>query len=94
MPCDNPYNHFCEALKPVHEIGGTPIRRLEAPWRRATASVAATFDIKVAGTAAVIGMARQRRLIDSARAVFTELHANDFRIAPAVIQAVLRRCDE
>jgi len=24
MPCDNPYNHFCEALKPVHEIGGTP----------------------------------------------------------------------
>jgi len=36
----------------------------------------------------------QRRLIDSARAVFTELHANDFRIAPAVIQAVLRRCEE
>jgi len=61
---------------------------------RAGRAVASTFDIKVAGTAAVIGMARQRRLIDSARAVFTELHANDFRIAPAVIQAVLRRCDE
>ena len=44
--------------------------------------------------AAVIAMARQRRLIDSARAVFAELHANDFRIAPAVIQAVLERCDE
>ena len=43
---------------------------------------------------AVIAMARQRRLIDSARAVFAELHANDFRIAPAVIQAVLERCDE
>jgi len=28
MPCDNPYNHFCEALKPVHEIGGTPYRQL------------------------------------------------------------------
>ena len=25
MPCDNPYNHFSEALKPVHEIGGTPV---------------------------------------------------------------------
>ena len=61
---------------------------------RAGRAVASTFDIKVAGTAAVIGMARQRRLIDSARAVFAELHANDFRIAPAVIQAVLRRCDE
>jgi hypothetical protein len=24
MPWDNPYNHSCEALKPVHEIGGTP----------------------------------------------------------------------
>jgi predicted nucleic acid-binding protein len=39
---------------------------------RAGRAVAATFDIKVAGTAAVIGMARQRRLIDSARAVFAE----------------------
>jgi predicted nucleic acid-binding protein len=48
----------------------------------------------LAGTAAVIGLARQRRLIDSARAVFAELHANDFRIAPAVIQAVLERCGE
>jgi hypothetical protein len=31
----------------------------------------------------VIGMARQRRLIESARAVFAELHATDFRIAPS-----------
>jgi len=30
MPCDNPYNHFCEALKPVHEIGGTPLLPLRA----------------------------------------------------------------
>ncbi len=42
----------------------------------------------------MIAMARQRRLIDSARAVFAKLHANDFRIAPAVIQAGLERCDE
>lgn len=61
---------------------------------RAGRAVATAFGIKVAGTAAVIAMARQRRLIDSARAVFAELHANDFRIAPAVIQAVLERCDE
>jgi hypothetical protein len=34
---------------------------------------------------AVIAMARQRRLVDSDRAVFAQLHANDFRIAPAMI---------
>jgi predicted nucleic acid-binding protein len=61
---------------------------------RAGRAVAAAFGIKVAGTAAVIAMARQRHLIDSAKAVFAELHANDFRIAPAVIQAVLERCGE
>ena len=44
---------------------------------RAGRAVAAAFGIKVAGTAAVIGMARQRRLV-----------------APAVIQAVLERCEE
>jgi predicted nucleic acid-binding protein len=60
---------------------------------RAGRAVAA-FGIRLAGTAAVIGLARQRRLIESARAVFAELHANDFRIAPAVIQAVLERCGE
>ena len=43
---------------------------------------------------APIDMARQRRLIDSARAVFAELYANDFRIAPAVIHAMVERCDE
>ncbi len=44
--------------------------------------------------AAPIRLARQRRLIDSARAVFAMFHTNGFRIAPAVIQAVLERCDE
>jgi len=50
--------------------------------------------IRLAGTAAVIGMARQRGLIPSAKAVFAQLHASDFRIAPAVIHAVLDRCGE
>ena len=61
---------------------------------RAGRAVAEAFGIRLAGTAAVIGLARQRRLIESARAVFADLHANDFRIAPAVIQAVLERCGE
>jgi hypothetical protein len=61
---------------------------------RAGQAVAEAFGIQLAGTAAVIGMARQRHLIDSARAVFAELHANNVRIAPAVIQAVLQRCGE
>ncbi len=61
---------------------------------RAGRAVAQALGIQVAGTAAVIGMARQRHLIDSARAVFVELHASDFRIAPEVIQAVLERCEE
>lgn len=50
--------------------------------------------LQLACTAAVIGKARQRGLISSARVVFAALHASDFRIAPAVIQAVLDRCGE
>jgi len=42
----------------------------------------------------VIGQARQRGLIASARDVFAALHASYFRMAPAVIQAVLDRCGE
>jgi predicted nucleic acid-binding protein len=59
---------------------------------RAGRAVAQELGITVAGTAAVIGMAHQRGLISSARDVFAALHASDFRIAPAVIQAVLDRC--
>jgi predicted nucleic acid-binding protein len=58
---------------------------------RAGRAVAQELGITVAGTAAVIGMAHQRGLISSARDVFAALHASDFRIAPAVIQAVLDR---
>lgn len=61
---------------------------------RAGRAVAQELGITVAGTAAVIGLARQRGLIASARDVFAALHASDFRIAPAVIQAVLDRCGD
>lgn len=61
---------------------------------RAGRAVAHELGLQLAGTAAVIGMARQRGLISSARDVFAALHASDFRIAPAVIQTVLDRCGE
>ena len=61
---------------------------------RSGRAVAQGLGLSVAGTAAVIGLARQRGLIPSARQVFAALHASDFRIAPAVIQAVLDRCGE
>lgn len=61
---------------------------------RAGRAVAQDLGLSVAGTAAVIGLARQRGLIASARDVFAALHASDFRMAPAVIQAVLDRCGD
>ncbi|MGB7564767.1 MAG: DUF3368 domain-containing protein [Prochlorococcaceae cyanobacterium] len=61
---------------------------------RSGRAIAQELGLSIAGTAAVIGMARQRNLIPSARAVFAQLHGSDFRIAPAVIHAVLHRCGE
>jgi predicted nucleic acid-binding protein len=61
---------------------------------RSGRAVAQELGLSIAGTAAVIGMARQRNLILSARAVLAQLHDSDFRMAPAVIHAVLRRCGE
>jgi predicted nucleic acid-binding protein len=61
---------------------------------RSGRAIAQELGLSIAGTAAVIGMARQSNLIPSARAVFAQLHGSDFRIAPAVIHAVLRRCGE
>ena len=56
--------------------------------------MAAELGITVAGTAAVIGMARKRGLITSARSRFEQLHNSDFRISAAVVQAVLREVGE
>lgn len=57
-------------------------------------AVAQELGIQVAGTAAVIGLAKKRGLITSARASFERLHGSDFRISAAVIQAVLRGVGE
>ncbi|MFT4104036.1 MAG: DUF3368 domain-containing protein [Burkholderiaceae bacterium] len=61
---------------------------------RAGWAVAAEHGLRVASTAAVIGMAKSRGLMPSAREVFAKLHASDFRISAAVIETVLRRVGE
>lgn len=61
---------------------------------RAGRAVAQEFGLKVAGTAAIIGMAKSRGLIDSATQVFARLHGSDFRISADVIRTILRRVGE
>jgi len=61
---------------------------------RAGRALAIERGLSVTGTAAVIGMARFRGLIPSARAVFARLHASDFRISAQVIATILRRVGE
>jgi predicted nucleic acid-binding protein len=61
---------------------------------RAGRAVATELGLQVTGTAAVIGMAKARGLIPSAREVFARLHAAGFRVAAAVISEVLRRVGE
>jgi predicted nucleic acid-binding protein len=61
---------------------------------RAGRAIAADHGLKVAGTAAVIGMARQRGLIRSARQAFATLHGSDFRISADVIRTVMARVGE
>lgn len=61
---------------------------------RAGRAIALEHGLRVAGTAAVIGMARSRGLVPSAKAVFARLHASDFRISAEVIAEILRRVGE
>lgn len=61
---------------------------------RAGRAVAQAMGLKVAGTAAVIGMAKSRGLIPSATEVFSRLHGSDFRISAEVIRAILKRVGE
>jgi predicted nucleic acid-binding protein len=61
---------------------------------RAGRAVAQEMGLKVAGTAAIIGMAKSRGLIGSATEVFTRLHGSDFRISAEVIRAILKRVGE
>ena len=60
---------------------------------RAGRAVAQENQLRVAGTAAVIGIAQTRGLIPSARNVFETLLQSDFRISAEVIRTVLARID-
>jgi len=61
---------------------------------RAGRAVAKENGLRVIGTAAIIGLAKQQGLIPSARAVFEVLHRSDFRIASAVINKILLSINE
>jgi predicted nucleic acid-binding protein len=61
---------------------------------RAGRAVATENGIRVAGTAAVIGLAKKRGLITSAKTRFATLHATDFRMGAVIIQTVLRDVGE
>lgn len=72
-------------------LGGPALVLMDERTGRA---VAAEHGIPVAGTAAVIGMAKQHGLILSAQAAFEELLRGDFRLSREVIQTVLKRVGE
>lgn len=57
-------------------------------------AVALERGLNVTGTAAIIGLAKQRGLITSAKQVFSILHHSDFRISATVINQVLARVGE
>lgn len=61
---------------------------------RAGRAIAYEHGLRVAGTAAVIGMAKSKGLIPSARDVFARLHSTDFRISAKVIDTILRQLGE
>ena len=58
---------------------------------RAGRAFALEQGLQVAGTAAVIDMAKKKGFIPSAKAVFATLHASAFRISPVVITTVLAK---
>ncbi len=61
---------------------------------RAGRAVAKEKGLFVIGTAAIIGLAKRRGLITSAREVFEVLHSSDFRIAADVINQILASVNE
>ena len=61
---------------------------------RAGRAIDKELGIRMAGTAAVIGFAKQQGRIASAKDCFARLHASDFRISKEVIQAVLSQVGE
>ena len=71
-----------------------PARSLLLIDERAGRAVATEQGIEIAGTAAVIGLAKKRHLIRTAKPYFAKLHSSDFRISAAVISTVLKQLGE
>lgn len=71
-----------------------PDRVLLIMDERAGRAVANEKGLRVIGTAAVIGLAKKKDLIPSARDTFALLHNSDFRISAAVIKQVLQSVNE
>lgn len=61
---------------------------------RAGRAVAKEKGVPIIGTAAIIGLAKQKGYITSVRDVFETLHQSDFRISVDVIKTVLLRVGE
>jgi predicted nucleic acid-binding protein len=57
-------------------------------------AVALEVGLRTIGTAGLIGSAKKRGLIKSARPAFAKFHASDFRISAEVINAVLNAVGE
>lgn len=61
---------------------------------RAGRAVAKEKGLQVIGTAAIIGLAKNKGIVSSAREVFDVLHQSDFRVSVDVIKTVLIRVGE
>ena len=81
---------ICIALEHQSRPGNQALLLMD---ERAGRAVAEEHRLRVAGTAAVIGMAQTRSLIPSASAVFEVLHRSDFRISTEVIRTVPARVE-
>jgi predicted nucleic acid-binding protein len=75
----------------LSKLGGSLLLLMD---ERAGRSTAMEQGFKVAGTAAVIAMAKRRKLIPSAASVFEQLLQMDFRLSAEVIRAALEAAGE
>lgn len=57
-------------------------------------AIAMENHVKVAGTASLIGMAKRREFINSARRAFSDLHDAQFRISQSAIKEILEQVCE
>ena len=61
---------------------------------RAGRSVCASLALPVIGTAGLIVLAKERKLVTAAKPEFERLHGAGFWLAPEVVRMCLRRCGE